>query len=197
MPSPAYVAWQTKRRQRIDELLAAHQAVRGNGPGRRWNTQQLNWALVLRLAAEFQGYARELNDLAWDHIISASGIGVPQVERVIRIQVSANRKLDTGNATPSALAEDFKRLGIVKLWDVLGQVDSRAPEWNKLLSILNTARNGFAHADEFKVAALKRDGHSINLHKIRSWLRDLDNLASTLDDVVHGYLSALTNKAPW
>ena len=28
--------------------------------GRRWQTEQLNWALILRLAAEFQGFARDL-----------------------------------------------------------------------------------------------------------------------------------------
>ncbi|MDL2075543.1 HEPN domain-containing protein [Streptomyces sp. GXMU-J15] len=197
MPSLAYAAWSTKRRQRIDQLFTAHQKVRGSGPGRRWNTEQLNWALVLRLSAEFQGYARELNDLAWDHIMSTCSIPLPQVEAVIQSRIAANRKLDTGNATPSNLAEDFKKLGIPKLWDVLKQVDNRAPDWNKLLELLNTARNGFAHADEVKVAALKAQGHSINLRKIKKWLRELDELASALDDVVRGYLITLTGTAPW
>ncbi|MFZ3557073.1 hypothetical protein [Streptomyces sp. BH055] len=197
MPSPAYVAWSSKRRRRIDELFDAHQKVRGNGPGRRWNTEQINWALTLRLSAEFQGYARELNDLAWDHIATVCSFPSSRIGIVIQNRLIANRKLDTGNPTPSGLAEDFKKLGIDKLWEVLKEVDSRAPEWNKLLETLNLARNGFAHADELKVAALKSKGHSVNLQTVKSWLRELDVLASVLDDVVRGYLSELTGVNPW
>jgi hypothetical protein len=34
--------------------------VRGANSGRRWITDELNHALILRLAAEFQGFARHL-----------------------------------------------------------------------------------------------------------------------------------------
>lgn len=198
MPSPALIGWQSTRRSRIDELFAAHRQVSGVGRGRRWNTGQLNAALAVRLAAEFQGYARELNDLAWDSVLASTAqYKVPAVEALVRTQLTAGRKLDTGNATPSNIAQDFGRLGILKLWDTLKTVNPRAKEWQETLELLNTARNGFAHGDEVKIVKLKQDGHSINQQKIKSWLGDLDKLATLLDDVIYRYLLNLTGVPPW
>ncbi|MDX6343200.1 MAG: hypothetical protein QOH87_3338 [Trebonia sp.] len=54
--------WAAARANRIKRLRAAHEAFGGTGPGRRWVTDELNHALILRLASEFQGFARDLHD---------------------------------------------------------------------------------------------------------------------------------------
>jgi hypothetical protein len=56
------MTWRKERSERLDELLHAHQSVGGPSRGRRWRTATLNEALLLRLAAEFQGFARDLHD---------------------------------------------------------------------------------------------------------------------------------------
>ena len=99
MPSVALVSWQTDRQQRIEELNAAHRAVGGRGPGRRWRTRQLNWAMTLRLAAEFQGFARDLHDLAVDHFATTASGGNTQLAGVLRERLTTNRQLDRQRAT--------------------------------------------------------------------------------------------------
>lgn len=63
MSSAALTSWRTDRAARLDRLVAAHAAVGGAGPGRRWVTEELNHALILRLASEFQGFARPVTQL--------------------------------------------------------------------------------------------------------------------------------------
>lgn len=60
MTSRALLNWNTNRATRLDRLVAAHRTLRG--VDRRWITDELNHSLVLRLASEFQGFARELHD---------------------------------------------------------------------------------------------------------------------------------------
>ena len=51
-------------------------------PARRKATEQLNWALALRLAGEFQGFARDLHDEA---TIALAGTAVtPALESVLQ-----------------------------------------------------------------------------------------------------------------
>ena len=84
VPSMALASWRSDRQQRLDELLAAHQTVGGAGPGRRWRTRELNWALTLRLAGEFQGFARHLHDLAVDHFVATLAGGNTQLADTLR-----------------------------------------------------------------------------------------------------------------
>jgi hypothetical protein len=60
------MTWRKERSERLDELLHAHQSVGGPSRGRRWRTATLNEALLLRLAAEFQGFARDLHEQTCD-----------------------------------------------------------------------------------------------------------------------------------
>jgi hypothetical protein len=61
MSSVALREWQGTRSVQLDELDAAHGAVGGTGPGRRYATRQLNHAYTVVLAAQFQGAARQLH----------------------------------------------------------------------------------------------------------------------------------------
>jgi hypothetical protein len=72
MTSVALNAWRSTRAGRLDRLRSAHTAIGGSGRGRRWVTEELNHALVLRLAAEFQGFARDLHEES-SPVIGSSG----------------------------------------------------------------------------------------------------------------------------
>src|SRR4051812_45133642 len=100
MPSPALIDWQLGRSRVLDELLDAHQAVGGPGPGRRWTTEQINWALIVRLAAEFQGFCRDLHDLGVDTFCAWAAPTNNRLQGILRVHVTRDRYLDRGNATP-------------------------------------------------------------------------------------------------
>jgi hypothetical protein len=149
----------------------------GSGPGRRWRTEQVNWALTLRLAGEFQGFARDLHDLVVDHFVLIVVQANPPLENVLRSRMTGNRQLDKGNAHPGSLGADFALLGMT-LWAALEAANPRAATWNKALSALNEARNAIAHAEEGRLIALRADGYPMTLGTIRRWERTLDALAA-------------------
>jgi hypothetical protein len=64
MTSIALQYWRNRRLDYLDDLLVAHRLVRGTAIGRRRRMPAVNAALVLRLAAEFQGFARDLHEEA-------------------------------------------------------------------------------------------------------------------------------------
>jgi hypothetical protein len=197
VPSAGYNAWTGPRRARIQELFTVHQTVGGAGRGRRWGTDQINNALVLRLAAEFQGYARDLHDLGVDHFVTVIAGGNQALSTVLRVRLTDGRLLDRGNANPGSLGNDFQRVGLL-LWPALESVDARVSAWNKSLEALNAARNAIAHADEAKLAQLRAEGYPIVLKTVRSWHATLDSLAVAMDDVVSAYLAKLLGGGrPW
>jgi hypothetical protein len=83
--------------------------------------------LVITLAAEFQGFARDLHDDGTSALLSGSEDGVPipaTLVAVVRPLLSSNRRIDRGNADPSALGEDFGRFGL-SWWMALTALDPR------------------------------------------------------------------------
>jgi len=84
MASRALTTWRKERRERLDELLHAHQSVGGPSRGRRWRTATLNEALLLRLAAEFQGFARDLHEQTCDTFAAWITPSDPTVQQVMR-----------------------------------------------------------------------------------------------------------------
>ena len=197
MPSDAYVDWTGQRRARLAELFAAHATIGGSGRGRRWRTSQLNWALTLRLAGEFQGYARDLHTLAVGHFVTSVARGNAALSNVLQVLLTTNRALDRQNATPSSLGSDFGRFGL-ELWPTLGVVNALALRWRASLEALNQARNAIAHANEDELDTLGRAGYPMRLDTIKLWHRDIDRLAGTMDDVVGDYLDRLLGTGrPW
>ena len=197
MPSPALADWNGQRQNRITELLAAHATIGGPGRGRRWRTSQLNWALTLRLAGEFQGYARDLHSLAVTHFVGSVAQGNRRLGNVLQVQFTRNRDLDHKNATPASLGSDFGRLGL-ELWPVLRVASPHTQRWQDNLEALNKARNAIAHANQDDLDRLARDGYPIRLQTIMRWHRSLDRLAGTMDDVVADYLDGLLRTGrPW
>ena len=157
----------------------------------------MNWALVLRLAGEFQGFARDLHTLAVAHFSRSAAHGNAALGNVLQAQLTTNRALDHKNATPSSLGIDFGRLGM-EFWPTVRVASPQSPRWQGSLEALNRARNAIAHANEDDLAKLAREGHPIHLSTIRRWQRDLDRLATTMDDVVADYLDRLLKSCrPW
>jgi hypothetical protein len=177
--------------------MAIHATIGGSGPGRRWRTSQLNWSLTLRLAGEFQGYARDLHTLAVTHFVSTVARANVPLRNVLQVQLTTNRALDRQNATSSSLGSDFGRFGL-ELWPTLRVADSRATRWQVSLEALNKARNAIAHANEGELTILAAEGYPLHLSTVKLWLRHLDRLACTMDDVVSVYLDRLLAAGrPW
>jgi len=151
MASRALALWAGTRKTRVEELYAAHAAVGGTGRGRRTATTQLNWALALRLAGEFQGFARDLHDEAIA-ILVATAV-TRDFGSVLQATFTLGRKLDQGNAHPSSLQQDFTKIG-VPILDRVKSADTRGGSWLKDLDDLNTARNAIAHSQPAKLALL-------------------------------------------
>jgi hypothetical protein len=197
MSSSALTTWHGDRAARVAELLSAHTRIGGVRPGRRVGTRQINWALTLRLAGEFQGFARDLHDLAVDHLVTTLSPTNPALRAMLLASLTRDRDLDKGNAHPGSLGRDFGRLGF-ELWPALEAKDVRAPRWNSDLSVLNRARNAIAHAQDQKLVQLEGQGYPMQLKTIRQWRRSLDALAGCMDQVVADSLAVLLGTpAPW
>ncbi|WP_142928057.1 hypothetical protein [Mycobacterium marinum] len=196
MPSDALIRWQDERSAVLDSLEAIHEQVTGKRRGRQTATEHLNLALFVRLAAEFQGYCRDLHDDA--AIVIADSLADEYAAR-IPVLLSAlvrGRKLDVGNAGPGNIGNDFANLGM-SLWpDVCERYRAWGPKWNQVLERLNKVRNAIAHSDAAALDEVKRL-QPLTLATFRRWRGSLNTAASGFDKVVAAYLSYLTGAAPW
>lgn len=197
MTSLALAKWRGKRSERLDRLLSAHIAVGGSAAGRRWATEELNHAILLRLATEFQGFCRDLHDEAVELLVYALVPEDVHLRQVLTAPFASGRRLDRGNAEPGALSQDFGLLGI-NLWNSLRErYPTKADQWRRKLELLNFARNGIAHDDAGKLDKVHAAGWSLALNDIRRWRSGLDGLAAGMDHVTRISLSGLLKAQPW
>ncbi|HEV2756243.1 MAG TPA: hypothetical protein VG318_10775 [Actinomycetota bacterium] len=197
MPSDAFNSWREQRSYNLDALVSAHASVGGTGPGRRWGTEQLNLALALRLAVEFQGFCRELHDLAAQTFGEWTSPSAPQVARTITWSMTTQRQIDRGNATEARLTADFDRFGL-RLSPALRARDPRTTGRLRELEKVNRARNAIAHDNPQPLDQLRREGRPITLTTVKLWRGSLNGLATTLDAVVADHLATLFGKKkPW
>lgn len=123
MPSAALDDWSGQCARRIDELLSHHQQLGGIHPGRRVGLEQLNWAAVVRIAAEWQDFCRKLHLEAADFWIDTVSAGFPSAfGEALREQVTTGLRLDGLSADLKTLRKDFGKLGL----DVEGALRSRS-----------------------------------------------------------------------
>jgi hypothetical protein len=157
----------------------------------------LNEALLLRLAAEFQGFARDLHELSCDVFASWISPSDPTVQQVVRKQLANSRELERGNAHPGSIGSDFGRFGF-DVWPALAIRNPHTARHNRTLQLLNDARNSIAHADEAKLLKLRAEGFPLVLGTYRRWRRDLDGLAANLDGETATQLGRLFQRqGPW
>lgn len=197
MASRALITWQNDRTARLDRLEAAHTLLEHVGPGARKLTEELNHALVLRLATEFQGFARDLHDEASIALVAALAPGDPVRQERLREPYQLGRRIDRGNADPDAIHRDF-RLFDLHVWDELRRRHpTRGRRWRDRLALLHEARNGLAHADGPKLARVIAAGWPITIRSARRWRSSLDGLAAAMDRVVTDHLHRAFGARSW
>ncbi|WP_152552247.1 hypothetical protein [Actinokineospora spheciospongiae] len=192
MKSNALTVWREERSRRLDRLVAAHHRMLDAEAMDEWGADELSHAVLLRLAAEFQGFCRDLLDACVEVVFAAAGIADRGLENVFRSHnVLRGRRLDSGNATKDNIAIDFLRCGL-EVWVELGtHFPHQVRGWISTVNLLNQARNGIAHDVEAKLNLLRRDGHSLSLATALEWRFSLDELAEAMDTVCSTYLRTL------
>ncbi len=193
MPSRALVIWESRQQLELDRLDAAHFAVGGAGPGRRTATQHINDAYIVLLAAHFQQFCRDLHTEAVDALAAST----PHLTDLVRRALMRGRQIDRGNATPSSLGADYRRLGI-EVWPELALFDRRTAARRRRLEQLNVWRNAVAHGDfQLSPGALAAvAGTRRTLAFARACRACCQVLARQLDAVVEDHLSSLLGSPP-
>ncbi len=190
--SAALEKWRTDRAAALDSLVAVHEKVAVDRRGRRYATEQLNRALFVALAGEFQGHCRDLHD---DMVLLyADGLGPATDPRVIsaRSAMIRGRRLSTGNANPSALGNDFKYFGMDFWSSMKAAYPGKNNDWNRLLERLNETRNAIAHRDDIKMATLQ---DPLTLATFKRWRSTLNTITVGIDKVVAAYLQETIGKS--
>jgi RiboL-PSP-HEPN len=193
MPSKSLAEWRVNRSDELDEIERAHAAVGGRSRGRRYATQQINRAYAVLLASQFQGFCRDLHSECVDHIMAALA-PTAALRTIIESELTRGRKLDSGNAQPGNLGEDFKRLGI-DLWDEIYKLDNSNKARNALLETLNKWRNAIVHQtlDPSKLGGTS----TLRLNEVRRWRVAGGRLATSFDEALRNHLQGLTGTSPW
>ncbi len=193
MPSTSLQQWETVRAAELDEIANAHAAVGGTKRGRRYTTQQINRALAMLLASQFQGFCRDLHSECVDHVVGVLA-PPPPLRNLVWGEFTRGRQLDRGNAQPATLGADFSRLGI-DFWNELRAYDAASGDWRNELEILNDWRNAIAHQD---FASPRLGGVMIlRVATVRQWRLSCGRLAGAMDEVMRQHLLALTGVSPW
>ncbi len=191
MPSISLQRWRSLRATSLDRVEVAYTAISGTGAKRRYATQQLNHAYVVLLAAEFQGFCRDLYREAVDSVLPS----IPtSLQDMVNAEFNLSRTLVRGNATPSNLAADFGRFDLI-LWSAIDALDGRGPAIRRQLEQLNLWRNAIAHSD-FDVAKL--GGRiTVTAKTVRNWRRLCNRVARRIDRVLGDRLQVLLGSRPW
>jgi hypothetical protein len=191
MPSKALTLWDTTRSDAMDRMERVHRAVTGGLAGRPRDVTELNHALFLRLAGEVQGFCRDLHDESIDAICTPAVITQVDLMNAFRANATTGRKLDTGNAGPSQIAQDWTKLGM-QVWPALYASYPSATvggaSWNARLEWLNAARNGIAHNDVQKI----QTAHNVHVLTLNTFRLVRGRLS-----VTGAYLTSAIGSRPW
>lgn len=191
MPSHSLIRWNGERADALDEIENVHSLVGGTERGRRYATQQINYAYAALLSGQFQGFCRDLHSECVDHIVAM--VPAP-LQGFLRVEFIWNRSLGRGNPHPGAIGSDFNRLG-VDVWTEVYALSARNDRRRELLQELIDWRNAISHQDFDPVAP--GGIPTLHLARVRQWRSAANSLARHLDQVMYNYLQALLGGAPW
>lgn len=204
--SYALERWHGERSSNIEALQQAHaQLGEVTGPGRPLELgRPIAHAYIVRVVAEFQGFTRDLHDLAAEVIARLSEAASAYLPLLVT-SMTDGRRIDAGNADLASLSRDFKRIGIVGLSDRLAEVDGRwrTPKTkhyrgdSAYYSDLIDLRNCLAHGNQGQLLQLRSRGVYDTLTWARGRLAGLDRFATALDRVVWDHLGSTFGTAPW
>jgi hypothetical protein len=177
-PSPPLVRWRTIGGGEIDELMTAHRAVGGGGPGRR----------------TFQRYCRDLHDECAGAMIAAA----PRDYRpALSLALLSGRKLDSQSAQPASLGSDFGRFGF-DFWSAVYHLGVAYRARRARLEQVAIWRNAIAHQDFRRPTTdAVTAGTRADLPTIRLWRSALAQLAGGVDQVMHREVTRITGAEPW
>jgi hypothetical protein len=192
--SPSLIRWRTVGQSEIEELMRAHRALSGTGAGHRTATRQINHALVVQLAAQFQRYCRDLHGLCADAVLASAE---ESYRPMLRLALTSARKLDRQNANSGNLGHDFGLFGF-RFWAAVDALGPQYPGRRRRLDQLVAWRNAIAHQDLDRLASDRLTaGTRPDLPTFRIWRRSLDQLAGGIDRAMSTEVADITGDSPW
>src|SRR5271155_4208753 len=75
MPSESLRRWNDVRIHALNEIEGAHESVGGSERGRRYATQQINYAYAAILSSQFQAFCRDLHSESVDYLVTCTRRG--------------------------------------------------------------------------------------------------------------------------
>ena len=205
LPSAALSKWRGQRRSELTILLEAHARLGGAGRGRRYATEQLNFAFMVAVASQFQGFCRDLHVEAVRVMVgllkpTANGPQPQALREALQRGITSKLALNQGNAQPEVIAQDFLRLGMDFWPEVARLAPRRVSLWRKRLRQLNTWRNAIVHSNfsftHEQVAMLEGVIRPKLVHAKRSW-STCNSVARAADRAVADYVASLVGAPPW
>lgn len=190
--STAHAAWFGPRRQRVAALDAARSSAATGSVAQ----QQLDWALLIRVAAEFQAFCLDMHELVLDQLISNTATQNNKLEIVLRVALRPV-SLSIGNPSARNIAKDFARLGVPKIWNLAGSGGVAAKDKLSTLDLLLKARNAVAHGQYSDIA---RHLKSVSVYDFvqKNCLPDLDHVVRELDYALSAFIDQLFGLGrPW
>ena len=178
-------------------LATAHATIGAvTGLGRpRDLSKPLAHAYITGMVGEFQGFARDLNNLTVQRLIDASAAD-PRFVSVLTEGLTRGRALDRNNSDLRTIKADFGRLGLSPL--DLGVHDARwsSNDSNELPLVFNL-RNALAHGNEAELRTLRSSQVQDTVAWARRRLPVLNRVAKSLDHLVWDHLHTMIGTDPW
>lgn len=189
--------WLGSRTDVISVLANAHASTGAvSGPGRPLDVSKpLAHAYVTGLVSEFQGFTRDLHDLATERIVGGTGVS-PRYAALLIEGLVAGRGVDRGNATLSTIKNDFSRLGMSPF--DLSAHNSYWPRGDSgAFDQLLRLRNAIAHGNERELVGLRLAGVRDTVSWGRNRLPVLNRIARAMDHLVWDHVKRLFGADPW
>jgi len=145
------------------------------------------------MMSEFQGFVRDLHNLAVEVLVVNSGIATSLSLRLTD-GLTLGRSIDRGNATVDSIRRDFRQIGItpcdIQSYDARWTSDK--PGLQQLVALRNAA-----HGNEQELRRLRSQGVTDTVTWTRSRLPVLHRIATALDKLVWDNLRQATGVKPW
>ena len=167
------------------------------GPGRPLEIgRPVGHAYILRVVAEFQGFVRDLHDLAAERLVD---LAVPDVRYrpLLAGAATEGRLIDRGNADVRNLEQDFRRLGISGLKNKIAARNARWAADQNHYGELIQLRNALAHGNQGQLDRLRATGVADTVSWTRRRLPGLDRTARALDRAVWDHVVEIFRAEPW
>lgn len=188
--------WLGPRTEVVKVLSDGHAQI-GNisGRGRPLDVSKpLAHGYILTMMSEFQGFTRDLHDLAVQRLIQSSG-AQPGFVPILTEGMTSGRGIDRGNATLRTLKSDFARIGLTPFR--LAAYTIRNGDQDEYEHLV-TMRNALAHGNEVNLRTLRARGDQDTVSWARKRLPVLNRMARSIDHLVWDHLQAVTGSAnPW